>query len=34
MEGAERWIEEYERGDKEVKVALLFGKRLEDLFFA
>ena len=22
MEGAERWVEEYERGDKEVKVAL------------
>ena len=31
MEGAERWIEEYERGDNEVKVALLLGKRLEDI---
>ena len=30
MEGAERWVEEYERGEREVKVALLLGKRLKD----
>ena len=27
MEGAEKWVVEYERGDREVKV---LGKRLED----
>ena len=31
MEGAETWVEEYERGDNEVKVALLLGKRSEDI---
>ena len=31
VEGAERWLEEFGRGDSEKRVALLLGKGVEDM---